>query len=76
MEAAAGLAGALFGRRGSTEVWQDREVRFDLSQAQLAPRRGEAVLETLVRFRRYQHQTATSGIADAHGTWLAAFIAP
>lgn len=39
---------SLFGRVPE-EVWQDREIRFDAPPAQLQPRRGEEVLETLVR---------------------------
>ncbi|KAI8470367.1 MAG: Bardet-Biedl syndrome 5 protein [Monoraphidium minutum] len=46
MEKAPSLAETLFGRRGpDPEVWQDREVRFDLAPADLACRRGEDVLD-------------------------------
>uniref|UniRef100_A0A383W0W7 BBSome complex member BBS5 PH domain-containing protein n=1 Tax=Tetradesmus obliquus TaxID=3088 RepID=A0A383W0W7_TETOB len=38
------LAEALFGKKAD-EVWQDREVRFDVAPAQLQCRRGEEVLE-------------------------------
>lgn len=41
------LAEALFGKKAD-EVWQDREVRFDVAPAQLQCRRGEEVLETFV----------------------------
>jgi hypothetical protein len=41
------LAEALFGKKAN-EVWQDREVRFDVAAAQLQCRRGEEVLDTFV----------------------------
>jgi hypothetical protein len=49
MERAPSLAESLFGRRAEPEVWQDREVRFDLGPAELQCRRGEEVLDYLVR---------------------------
>jgi hypothetical protein len=48
MERAASLTETLFGRPPPPEVWQDREVRFDLAPAELACRRGEEVLDFLV----------------------------
>ncbi|KIY91461.1 Bardet-Biedl syndrome 5 protein [Monoraphidium neglectum] len=47
MERAPSLAESLFGRRAEPEVWQDREVRFDLGPAELQCRRGEEVLDYL-----------------------------
>jgi hypothetical protein len=41
------LTEALFGKKPD-EVWQDREVRFDVAAAQLQCRRGEEVLDTFV----------------------------
>jgi hypothetical protein len=41
------LAESLFGKKAD-EVWQDREVRFDVAGAQLQCRRGEEVLDTFV----------------------------
>jgi hypothetical protein len=64
--AAAFLAEALFGRRPAPEapdIWQDRDVRFDLGAADLAPRRGETVLDCMVSTRRGSQEFAP-GMVD------------
>ena len=43
------IAEALFGKKAEGAPWQDREIRFDVTQADLACRKGEDVLEYLVR---------------------------
>lgn len=62
MERSSSLAEALFGRgrpEAPVEVWQDREVRFDAPAADLACRRGEEVLDYMVRAR--MGRTGTRG---------------
>ena len=31
------------------EIWQDREIRFDISSSELQPRPGEVLIDELVR---------------------------
>lgn len=42
---------AIFGspKDKADAIWQDREIRFDVPGAELDCRRGEAIVETLVR---------------------------
>lgn len=49
METASSLTETLFGRRPDPEIWQDREIRFDVGAADLQCRKGEEVLDYLVR---------------------------
>lgn len=53
METSPSLAETLFGRKpdGHGEIWQDREIRFDVARGELACRRGEEVLDYMVRPR-------------------------